>query len=39
MQWLTEEYPEYLLNELFIGADSYSGVSGTIVVKHITDGN
>ncbi|XP_023898550.1 serine carboxypeptidase-like 18 [Quercus suber] len=38
-KWLTEEYPEYLLNELFIGADSYSGISGTIVVKHVTDAN
>jgi serine carboxypeptidase-like clade 1 len=38
MQWLVE-HPDYLLNQLFIGADSYSGISAPIVVKQIIDGN
>lgn len=38
MQWFVEN-PDYLLNELFIGADSYSGISAPIVVKQIIDGN
>ncbi|KAG6710082.1 hypothetical protein I3842_06G165400 [Carya illinoinensis] len=37
-KWLSE-HPQYLLNQLFVGADSYSGVSGPVVVKHIIDGN
>ncbi|KAG7976579.1 hypothetical protein I3843_06G156800 [Carya illinoinensis] len=37
-KWLSE-HPQYLLNQLFIGADSYSGISGPVVVKHIIDGN
>ncbi|KAE8008146.1 hypothetical protein FH972_004686 [Carpinus fangiana] len=36
--WLAEN-PDYLLNELFIGADSYSGISAPIVVKQIIDDN
>jgi hypothetical protein len=38
MQWLIE-HPQYLLNQLFIGADSYSGISAPIVVKYIVEGN
>ncbi|XP_004289771.1 PREDICTED: serine carboxypeptidase-like 17 [Fragaria vesca subsp. vesca] len=36
--WL-DEHPQYSKLQLFVGADSYAGVSGTIVVKHIIDGN
>lgn len=37
-KWLIE-HPQYLLNQLFIGADSYSGISAPIVVKYIVEGN
>ncbi|XP_062177238.1 serine carboxypeptidase-like 17 [Alnus glutinosa] len=37
-KWLVE-HPDYLLNQLFIGADSYSGISAPIVVKRIIDDN
>ncbi|XP_062021824.1 serine carboxypeptidase-like 18 [Rosa rugosa] len=36
--WLNE-HPQYLKVQLFVGADSYSGISGTIVVEHIMAGN
>ncbi|PRQ22320.1 putative peptidase S10, serine carboxypeptidase, alpha/Beta hydrolase [Rosa chinensis] len=37
-EWL-EEHPQFLKVQLFIGADSYSGLTGTIVVKYIIDDN
>lgn len=37
MQWLNL-HPQYLNNQLFVGVDSYSGISGSLVVKHIIDG-
>ncbi|KAB1208311.1 Serine carboxypeptidase-like 18 [Morella rubra] len=37
-KWLVE-HPQYLLNQFFVGADSYSGISGPIVVKKIIDDN
>ncbi|OWM64778.1 hypothetical protein CDL15_Pgr028495 [Punica granatum] len=36
--WLIA-HPQYLNLQLFVGVDSYSGISGSIVVKHIVDGN
>ncbi|XAR52944.1 hypothetical protein NMG60_11021286 [Bertholletia excelsa] len=38
VKWLNE-HPDYLKSQLFIGADSYSGISGPLVVKHIIDAN
>ncbi|CAL5331786.1 unnamed protein product [Camellia sinensis] len=37
-QWLID-HPKYLKNQLFIGADSYSGITAPIVVQHILEGN
>lgn len=37
MQWLSQHL-QYLKNQLFVGVDSYSGISGSLVVKHIVDG-
>ncbi|XP_059653046.1 serine carboxypeptidase-like 13 [Cornus florida] len=37
LKWFTD-HPQFLANQLFIGADSYSGISAPIVVKHIIDG-
>ncbi|KAK9941823.1 hypothetical protein M0R45_007516 [Rubus argutus] len=37
-KWL-EEHPQFLKVQLFIGADSYSGLTGTIVVKYIIHDN
>ncbi|KAL6213225.1 hypothetical protein ACLB2K_012672 [Fragaria x ananassa] len=36
--WMNE-HPQYLKVQLFVGADSYAGVSATIVVQHIMAGN
>ncbi|TXG64070.1 hypothetical protein EZV62_011064 [Acer yangbiense] len=36
--WLVD-HPQFLKVQLFVGADSYSGISATIVVQHILDGN
>ncbi|KAL7236399.1 hypothetical protein ACSBR1_019644 [Camellia fascicularis] len=38
IKWINE-HPEYLKNQLFIGADSYSGITAPMVVQHILDGN
>ncbi|CAL5329415.1 unnamed protein product [Camellia sinensis] len=38
IKWINE-HPEYLKNQLFIGADSYSGITAPIVVQHILDRN
>lgn len=38
MQWL-DEHPEFLSNPLYIGGDSYSGVTLPIVVQEIANGN
>ncbi|XP_044509215.1 serine carboxypeptidase-like 16 [Mangifera indica] len=37
-KWLME-HPQYLKLQLFVGADSYSGISATMVVQHVLDGN
>ncbi|KAL9672628.1 hypothetical protein QQ045_028880 [Rhodiola kirilowii] len=37
-QWLIY-HPQFLKNQLFIGADSYSGISATLVVQHVVNGN
>ncbi|KAI4367138.1 hypothetical protein MLD38_022908 [Melastoma candidum] len=37
-KWLIQ-HPQYLKLQLFVGADSYSGISGSIVVQHIIDAN
>uniref|UniRef100_A0A7N0T126 Serine carboxypeptidase-like 18 n=2 Tax=Kalanchoe fedtschenkoi TaxID=63787 RepID=A0A7N0T126_KALFE len=37
-QWLIE-HPQFLKLQLFIGADSYSGISAPLVVKHVVNGN
>ncbi|XP_065871708.1 serine carboxypeptidase-like 18 [Euphorbia lathyris] len=37
-KWLID-HPQYLKQPLFVGADSYSGLSATMVVKHILDDN
>ncbi|KAJ0077874.1 hypothetical protein Patl1_37348 [Pistacia atlantica] len=37
-KWLME-HPQYLKLQLFVGADSYSGISATLVVQHVLDGN
>ncbi|KAL5790383.1 hypothetical protein ACOSQ2_005271 [Xanthoceras sorbifolium] len=37
-KWLID-HPQYLKVQLFAGADSYSGISATILVQHILDGN
>ncbi|XP_059653047.1 serine carboxypeptidase-like 13 [Cornus florida] len=37
IKWFTD-HPKFLANQLFIGADSYSGISAPIVVKYIIDG-
>ncbi|CAL5370845.1 unnamed protein product [Camellia sinensis] len=37
-QWLID-HPKYLKNQLFIGADSNSGITAPIVVQHILEGN
>ncbi|KAK4793994.1 hypothetical protein SAY86_011988 [Trapa natans] len=37
-KWLIE-HPQYLKLQLFIGVDSYSGISGSIVVQNIVEGN
>ncbi|CAL5370855.1 unnamed protein product [Camellia sinensis] len=36
--WLID-HPKYLKNQLFIGADSNSGITAPIVVQHILEGN
>ncbi|CAL5383122.1 unnamed protein product [Camellia sinensis] len=38
VKWLID-HPKYLKNQLFIGADSYSGITAPIVVQHILEGN
>uniref|UniRef100_A0A5B7AP11 Putative serine carboxypeptidase-like 18 n=1 Tax=Davidia involucrata TaxID=16924 RepID=A0A5B7AP11_DAVIN len=38
IKWFNK-HPQFLGNQLFIGADSYSGISAPILVKHIIDGN
>ncbi|KAK9286558.1 hypothetical protein L1049_014957 [Liquidambar formosana] len=37
-KWLTD-HPQFLKVQLFIGADSYAGISATILVQDIVDGN
>ncbi|KAL9258307.1 Serine carboxypeptidase-like 18-like protein [Drosera capensis] len=36
--WMVE-HPQYLKLQLFIGADSYAGVPGPIIVQKVLDGN
>ncbi|GAV75569.1 Peptidase_S10 domain-containing protein [Cephalotus follicularis] len=36
--WLND-HPQFLNNQLFVGADSYSGMSASILTKNIVDGN
>ncbi|CAL5438188.1 unnamed protein product [Camellia sinensis] len=38
LSWLID-HPKYLKNQLFSGADSYSGITAPIVVQHILEGN
>ena len=38
MQWL-DEHPQYLPVQLFIGGDSYSGITVPLVTKKVIDGN
>ncbi|KAA8536291.1 hypothetical protein F0562_028769 [Nyssa sinensis] len=38
IKWFND-HPQFLGNQFFVGADSYSGISAPIVVKHIIDGN
>ncbi|GMQ01177.1 hypothetical protein CsSME_00047905 [Camellia sinensis var. sinensis] len=38
VKWLID-HPKYLKNQLFIGADSNSGITAPIVVQHILEGN
>ncbi|KAF2294368.1 hypothetical protein GH714_009724 [Hevea brasiliensis] len=37
-KWLID-HPQYLKLELFVGADSYSGISATLAIQNILDGN
>ena len=37
MQWLND-HPDFKLNPLFIGADSYSGLIAPIIAQEIMDG-
>ncbi|EEF40332.1 serine carboxypeptidase, putative [Ricinus communis] len=37
-KWLAE-HPQYIKLQLFVGADSYSGISATLAIQHILDGN
>ncbi|KAL7244098.1 hypothetical protein ACSBR1_016350 [Camellia fascicularis] len=34
-----DEYPQYLAVQLFVGGDSYSGITVPLVTKKIVDGN
>ncbi|PKI50682.1 hypothetical protein CRG98_028919 [Punica granatum] len=36
--WLLE-HPEYISNQMYVGGDSYSGVTVPLVIQHILDGN
>ncbi|XP_031379280.1 serine carboxypeptidase-like 18 [Punica granatum] len=37
-KWLLE-HPEYISNQMYVGGDSYSGVTVPLVIQHILDGN
>ncbi|KAK4746575.1 hypothetical protein SAY87_025612 [Trapa incisa] len=37
-KWMVS-HPEYRYNQLYVGGDSYSGITVPVVVQHILDGN